>query len=81
MTPRRRIDVPVLYSQEDVVRSELPDGDEGGGDLGEPIEGDSGRFVERNRATFFALAPFFSLRHDTAPARGFGRALPAGRLR
>lgn len=35
VTPRRRIDVPFLYSQEDVTRSELPDAGEGGG-LGKP---------------------------------------------
>lgn len=58
VTPRRRIDVPFLYSQEDVVESELPDAD--GGELGAPIEGDSGRFVVRNRRDFFRLAPSFS---------------------
>ena len=58
-TPRRRISVPFNYSQEDVVRSELPTSAEGG-DLGEPTEGDSGRFVERNRRDFFRLAPSFS---------------------
>ena len=58
ITPRRRINVPFLYSQEDVVRSELPDVGEGGG-LGEPGEGDSGRSVQRNRRDFFRLAPSF----------------------
>ena len=59
VTPRRRISVPFIYSQEDVVRSEFPSTDEGG-DLGEPTEGDSGRFVQRNRRDFFRLAPSFS---------------------
>lgn len=58
VTPRRRINVPFLYSQEDVVRSEHPDAD--GGDLGEPAQGDSGRFVQRNRRDFFRLAPSFA---------------------
>lgn len=58
VTPRRRIDVPFLYSQEDVTRSELPDVDTGGG-LGEPGQGDAGRFVERNRRDFFRIAPTF----------------------
>jgi hypothetical protein len=58
VTPRRRIEVPFAYSQEDVVRSELPTAD--GGDLGQPTEGDSGRFVQRNRRDYFRLAPSFS---------------------
>lgn len=58
ITPRRRINVPFLYSQEDVVDSELPDVDDGGG-LGEPGQGDSGRFLVRNRRDFFRLAPSF----------------------
>nr|WP_298726080.1 hypothetical protein [uncultured Steroidobacter sp.] len=58
VTPRRRFTVPFSYSQEDVVRSELPDAAEGGG-LGEPNEGDSGRFVTRNRRNFFRIAPSF----------------------
>jgi hypothetical protein len=58
ITPRRRIDVPFLYSQEDVVDSELPNAD--GGELGEPVEGDSGRFLVRNRRDFFRLAPSFA---------------------
>lgn len=61
ITPRRRISIPFNYSQEDVVRSELPTAE--GGELGEPTEpteGDSGRFVQRNRRDFFRLAPSFS---------------------
>lgn len=58
VTPRRRIDVPFLYSQEDVVDSELPTADDG--DLGDPTQVDSGRFVIRNRRDFFRLAPSFS---------------------
>lgn len=61
ITPRRRINVPFLYSQEDVVDSELPEATEGGG-LGEPDTGDSGRFVTRNRRDFFRIAP--SLGYD-----------------
>lgn len=59
VTPRRRINVPFMYSQEDVVDSELPEATEGG-DLGEPGEGDSGRFVRRNRRDFFRIAPSLS---------------------
>lgn len=59
VTPRRRFNVPFLYSQEDVTRSELPEAGEGG-DLGEPGTGDSGRFVERNRRDFFRIAPSFA---------------------
>jgi len=58
VTPRRRIEVPFTFSEEDVVRSELPDVDEGGG-LGDPSEGDSGLFVTRNRREFFRIAPSF----------------------
>jgi hypothetical protein len=58
VTPRRRIDVPFLYSQEDVVDSELPNAD--GGELGEPVQGDSGRFLVRNRRDFFRIAPSFA---------------------
>jgi hypothetical protein len=58
ITPRRRIDVPFSFSEEDVVRSELPDVTEGGG-LGQPNDGDSGRTVTRNRREFFRIAPSF----------------------
>ncbi|MBM0107991.1 hypothetical protein JM946_24945 [Steroidobacter sp. S1-65] len=58
VTPRRRFNLPFLYSEEDVVRSELPDAGEGG-DLGQPTEGDSGRFLQRNRRNFFRIAPEF----------------------
>lgn len=59
ITPRRRISVPFLYSQEDVVRSELPDVSDGG-DLGDPGEGDSGHSVQHNRRDFFRIAPAFA---------------------
>ncbi|MBL8269719.1 hypothetical protein [Steroidobacter sp.] len=59
VTPRRRINVPFLYQQEDVTRSELPEATSGGG-LGEPDTGDSGKFVERNRRDFFRIAPSFA---------------------
>ena len=43
------------FSHEDVVRSELPEGgDDGGGDLGDPVDGDSGRFVEHNTRNYAA---------------------------
>lgn len=58
VTPRRRIDIPFNYAHEDVVDSELPDADTGGG-LGEPPQGDSGRFLVRNRRDFFRIAPSF----------------------
>ncbi len=58
ITPRRRIEVPFLYSQEDVVDSELPNTTSGGG-LGEPGIGDSGRFLVRNRRAFYRIAPSF----------------------
>lgn len=60
VTPRRRIGVLGAFSHQDVVRSELPGGDEGGGDLGEPVDGDSGRFVERNTRNYARIAPFVS---------------------
>jgi hypothetical protein len=59
LTPRRRIDVPFSFSQEDVVRSELPSPEEGG-DLGQPAEADSGRVVQRNRRDLYHIAPSFS---------------------
>ncbi|HEY0681406.1 MAG TPA: hypothetical protein VGD45_03655 [Steroidobacter sp.] len=59
VTPRRRINVPFLYSDEYVVDSELPEAGEGG-ELGEPDQGDSGRFVQRNRRDFFRIAPSMS---------------------
>jgi hypothetical protein len=60
VTPRRRIGALGAFSHEDVVRSELPAGDEAGGDLGDPVEGDSGRFVEHNTRTYVRIAPFVS---------------------
>jgi hypothetical protein len=58
-TPRRRVGVQGAFSRQDVVRSELPGGDVIGGDLGDPVEGDSGRFIERNRRNYGRIAPFF----------------------
>jgi hypothetical protein len=60
VTPRRRMGVRGALSHQDVVRSELPAGDEGGGDLGNPVDGDSGRFVEHNTRDYVRIAPFFS---------------------
>ena len=59
VTPRRRLNVPFMYSDEYVVDSELPEAGEGGG-LGEPEQGDSGRFIQRNRRDFFRIAPSMS---------------------
>lgn len=58
-TPRRRMGVAGELAYEDVTRSELPSGDEGGGGLGDPTQGDSGRFVQHNRRNFARIAPFF----------------------
>jgi len=58
-TPRRHMGVDAELSYEDVTHSELPSAAEGGGDLGNPTAGDSGRFVEHNRRNFGRIAPFF----------------------
>jgi hypothetical protein len=44
-----------------VTRSELPEGNDasGGGELGNPAEGDAGRFVEHNKRDYLRVAPFF----------------------
>lgn len=55
---RRRIGVVGDFSREDVSKSELP-GTGGDGELGNPTEGDSGRFVEHNRRNYGRIAPFF----------------------
>jgi len=61
VTPRRRMGVAGAFSRQDVTRSELPAGDDvDGGDLGDPVEGDSGRFIERNKRTYVRVAPFVS---------------------
>lgn len=57
-TPRRRVGVRGSFSQQDVVRSELPD-TEFEGDLGDPQDGDSGFTVERNRRDMIRVAPYF----------------------
>jgi hypothetical protein len=59
--PRRRIGIDGNFSREDVTKSELP-GTGGSGELGNPTDGDSGRFVEHNRRNFGRIAPF--LRYD-----------------
>lgn len=60
VTPRRRAGVVSELSYQDVTRSELPSGNDlGGGDLGDPVAGDSGRFVEHNKRRFARVAPFF----------------------
>jgi hypothetical protein len=61
VTPRRRMGIDGTFSREDVTRSELPEGGDvgGGGDLGNPVGGDSGRFIEHNTRDFVQVAPFF----------------------
>ena len=61
VTPRRRMGIVGTLSHEDVTRSELPEGSEasGGGELGNPVEGDAGRFVEHNTRNFVRVSPFF----------------------
>jgi hypothetical protein len=58
-TPRRRMGFLADVAREDVVRSEFPGADIDGG-LGDPEEGDSGRFIEENRRDLIRLAPHFS---------------------
>jgi hypothetical protein len=58
-TPRRQMGVEATFSRQNVARSELPGGDVDTGDLGNPVEGDSGHFVERNRRNYGRIAPFF----------------------
>jgi hypothetical protein len=58
-TPRRQMGVEAGFSRQNVARSELPGGDVGTGELGNPVEGDSGRFVERNQRNYGRIAPFF----------------------
>ncbi len=58
-TPRRRMGISADLSQEDVVRSELPD-TEIEGELGQPEVGDSGVIVERNRRDLIRAAPYWS---------------------
>jgi len=45
------------FAQQDIVNSELPDVDAGGGELGEPDLGDGGRTFIDNRRTRFDLRP------------------------
>ena len=60
VTPRRHMGILGSFSHESVTRSELPEGsDVGGGDLGNPVEGDSGRFVEHNTRDYVRVSPFF----------------------
>jgi hypothetical protein len=59
-TPRRRLGVLGEFSRQNVARSELPGGDVDTGELGNPVEGDSGRFVQRNTRNYGRIAPFFS---------------------
>lgn len=58
-TPRRRAGVRAEFSDEDVIRSELPD-TEFEGDLGDPQLVDSGRTIERNRRDLIRVNPYFS---------------------
>jgi len=61
VTPRRRMGVTGSFAHESVTRSELPEGgDVGGGDLGNPATGDSGRFIEHNKRDYLSVSPFIS---------------------
>ena len=61
VTPRRRMGVTGSFAHESVTRSELPEGgDVGGGDLGNPATGDSGRFIEHNTRDYLSVSPFIS---------------------
>ena len=61
VTPRRRMGVTGSFAHETVTRSELPEGgDVGGGDLGNPATGDSGRFIEHNKRDYLNISPFIS---------------------
>jgi len=61
VTPRRRMGVTGSFAHETVTRSELPEGgDVGGGDLGNPATGDSGRFIEHNKRDYLSVSPFIS---------------------
>src|SRR5262249_17987708 len=55
---RRGMGIPGAFPRQDVARSELPD--EVGGGLGDPVDGDSGRVVSRNKRNFFHVEPYFS---------------------
>lgn len=58
VTQRRRFAVPFQWSKADVVRSELPGADEG--ELGNPVDIDSGRLLQRNRRDYLRIAPEYS---------------------
>lgn len=58
-TPRRRVGASVDLSDDNVIRSELPD-TQFEGDLGDPQGVDSGRTIERNRRELIRVAPYFS---------------------
>lgn len=58
-TQRRRTGVRANFSSEDVVSSELPSAEIGGG-LGNPNALDSGRTLVRNRRDLIQLFPYFS---------------------
>ncbi|MFL6548540.1 MAG: hypothetical protein ACJ8OJ_07575 [Povalibacter sp.] len=57
-TPVRDMGIRGDFSQEDVVRSELPSPG-AGGDLGSPETGDSGRALERSRRDMINLTPYW----------------------
>ena len=68
MTPRRRIGVLGTFSHEDVVRSELPDGDDVGGDLGEPVGRRLRPLRRAQHAQLLSHCAVRQLRRDAAPA-------------
>ena len=59
-TPRRSIGAAFDFAREDVVRSELPEAGDDGGDLGDPDGGDSGRSLLRNERDLIVFVPFFN---------------------
>lgn len=59
VTPRSRASIIADWSEEDVVRSELPFADVTT-DLGQPDELGAGRIVERNRRDLYRLLPSYS---------------------
>jgi len=62
-TPRRRLGIAANFSQEDVVRSEVPGGgfgDDPGGELGRPENVDAGRTFQRNQRNLFRVRPYWS---------------------
>jgi len=58
-TPRHKIGIEANFASEDVVRSELPGPNVGGG-LGDPQSTDSGVTLQENRRDLVRVSPYFS---------------------